>query len=347
MDSRCGHPYSAIRRRPPDIFPNWAYHFDEGYHLLTSQLMIAGKKPYLDFCFPQTPLNAYWNVFWMRIFGPTWRVAHAVAALLTVGTVLLTADFVARRFPVPSWRAASALTAGSLVALNTLVFQYAPLGQPYAICLFALTAAFRITVLTVGRSGILLPAAAGICAGIATGSSLLSAAAAPVFLAWMLYYDRAGSRWSKFIAFSIGVVIPFAPVFWLFSIRARELPGSTSFEYHSSFRKLYWPETTRHDFEVLTAWINSAPALLIGLLAVFGLLYVVRRTGWSHASKAEFYLCAWLAAGLSAEIGRAHPTFTQYFLLIVPFLAVLAVAGLYAIGYRAFSQTGRSGRCWW
>jgi hypothetical protein len=312
-----------------------AYHFDEGYHLLTAQLMIAGKEPYLDFCFPQTPLNAYWNAFWMRIFGPTWRVPHAVATLLTVGTVLLTADFVARRFPVPSWRTAGALTAGSLVALNTLVFQYTPLGQPYAICLFALTAAFRITVLAVGRSGILLPAAAGLCAGVAAGSSLLSAAAAPVLLAWMLFYRRAGARWPKFIAFGIGVLVPFAPVFRLFSLG----PRATWFnlvQYHASFRKFYWPETTRHDLEVLTSWINSTQGLLIGLLAVFGLIYVIRQTGWPRPLKAEFYLCAWLAAGLSAEIGRAHPTFTQYFLLIVPFLAVLVVGGLYAIGSRVF-----------
>ncbi len=35
--------------------------WDEGYHLLAAQLIQAGKRPYLDFCFPQTPLNAYWN----------------------------------------------------------------------------------------------------------------------------------------------------------------------------------------------------------------------------------------------------------------------------------------------
>jgi hypothetical protein len=50
--------------------------------------------------------------------------------------------------------------------------------------------------------------------------------------------------------------------------------------------------------------------------------------------KAEFYLCAWLAAALAAEVGRAHPTFARYFLLAVPFLAILAAVGLYAIASR-------------
>jgi len=34
----------------------------------------------------------------------------------------------------------------------------------------------------------------GFFAGVAAGSSLLSAAAAPVLLVWMLFYNRAGRR---------------------------------------------------------------------------------------------------------------------------------------------------------
>ena len=58
-----------------------AFSWDEGFHLLTAQLIKAGKRPYLDFVFSQTPLNAYWNAGWMRVFGDTWHTAHAVAAL--------------------------------------------------------------------------------------------------------------------------------------------------------------------------------------------------------------------------------------------------------------------------
>jgi len=35
-------------------------------------------------------------------------------------------------------------------------------------------------------------------------------------------------------------------------------------------------------------------------------------------------------------VGRAHPTFARYFLLTVPFLAILAAVGLYAIASRLF-----------
>ena len=81
-----------------------AFSWDEAYHLLGSQLILLGKQPYLDFCFPQTPLNAYWNAFWMSLLGQSWRVTHAVAALLTMGAVLLTADFVARQIGRASCR---------------------------------------------------------------------------------------------------------------------------------------------------------------------------------------------------------------------------------------------------
>lgn len=311
----------------------WAFTPDEGYHLLAAQLIATGRMPYIDFCFPQTPLNAYWNAGWMRILGGNWRVPHLCAALFTIGAVLLTADYVWRRFPVAGWRAAGAIVAALAVGLNGMVFVYGPL-QAYGICLVGLAAGFRLAVHAVDRDRWLPSAGAGLCAGVAAASSLLSAAAAPVLLLWLLFYNRTGSRWKKFAAFALGVLVPFVPVFWLFAHGPRQT-WFNLFRYHAYFRRLYWPETTRHDLEILTSWIDSGQALTLGLLALGGLLYVVRQSGWPHALKAEFYLCAWLAAALSAEVGRAHPTFARYFLLTVPFLAILAVAGLFAIS-RAF-----------
>src|SRR5579871_6249890 len=74
-----------------------AFTGDEGYHLVAAQSILHGKRPYLDFCFPQSPLYAYWNALWMRIFGDTWHTAHAVAALLTLFAVVLTADYLRQR----------------------------------------------------------------------------------------------------------------------------------------------------------------------------------------------------------------------------------------------------------
>jgi 4-amino-4-deoxy-L-arabinose transferase-like glycosyltransferase len=311
----------------------WAFAWDESFHLLAAQLIEIGKRPYIDFCFPQTPLNAYWNAAWMHLLGDNWRVPHAFAALFTIGAVGLTARFVFLRFPAPGWRAAAALTAALLIGLNAEVFGYGPLAQAYGICLFTLSIALQCAVLAPDGRRPLTAAAAGFFAGVAAASSLLAAAAGPVLLVWMLFYNRAGSRWTKLGVFCAGACIPFAPVMWL----AWQGPRQAWFnliQYHASFRSLYSPDATRHDLEILTSWIDSGQALLLGLLAVAGLVYIVRRSQWPAAMKADFFLCAWLAAGLSVEAATAHPTFPQYFMLAVPFLAALGAVGLYAIASR-------------
>jgi hypothetical protein len=312
-----------------------AFHFDETYHLLAAQLILAGKRPYVDFCFPQAPFNAYWNALWMALFGQTWRVAHAAAALATIGAVLLMADYAARRFPRGEWRITAA-TAGIVIGLSPVVFSFGSVAQPYGICLLALTAAFRCAVCAVERESARCTAAAGLFAGVAAASSLLTAAAVPVLLAWILVCRRAGRRVTKALAFLSAAALPFAPALWLFVLS----PRATWFnlvEYHLFYRRLYWPDPAGHDFEVLTSWLESAPALVLGLLAVCGWLYVLRHSDWPRPVQAELRLCAWLALGIAAEVAFARPTFEQYFLLIVPFLAVPAAAGMYALAMRVLA----------
>ena len=36
-----------------------AFYWDEGFHVLAAQLIGRGSRPYLDFFFPQPPLNTY------------------------------------------------------------------------------------------------------------------------------------------------------------------------------------------------------------------------------------------------------------------------------------------------
>jgi hypothetical protein len=46
-----------------------AFVWDEGFHLVAAALIAHGKTPYVDFCFPQTPINAYFNAALIRVFG--------------------------------------------------------------------------------------------------------------------------------------------------------------------------------------------------------------------------------------------------------------------------------------
>ncbi len=312
-----------------------AYSWDEGFHLLAAALIRSGKRPYLDFCFPQTPMNAYFYSGWMRLFGESWRATHVVASVLTASAILLAADYVLGRFPIREWRLAGAITVALLIGLNDTVVLFGTIAQAYALCLFLTVAAFRIAILAVARAGAGLPAVAGLLSSAAAASSLLTAPAAPVLLIWMLFSNRSGNRWAKGGAFIAGAIAPFLPVAWLFAQSPRivwfNLAG-----YQLFGRRARWEGATGHDLDVLSAWVDSGPALLLGLLAIAGLLFVARKMNWPGAVKREFYLCAWMAGAMALEIGSAHPTFSWYFVLTVPFLAILGVVGLEGTASRLY-----------
>jgi hypothetical protein len=313
-----------------------AFAWDEGWHSLAAQLITRGKRPYLDFNYSQTPLHAYWNAFWMTVFGQTWRVTHAVASVMTTAAILLTADFLFVCFPVVRWRFAAALMASFAVGLNVLIVQFGTIGQAYGLSLFLIVAAFRLTVVSVDRTGPGAPALAGLLASAAAGATLLTAPVCPVLALWMVLQNRLGSRWVKLAAFLASAAIPFLPVLYLFL----KGPRQTLFniiQYNLIFRQVEWPGAIPHDIGVILSWLNSAQALLMGLLAVAGLLFIRFQSDWTKTQRAEFYLCGWLALALGVHISSAHPTFPRYYLFAVPFLTILAAAGLYSVTTRLYA----------
>jgi hypothetical protein len=216
-----------------------------------------------------------------------------------------------------------------LVGFNALVFDFGTIGQAYGICLFLSVAAFRFAVCAVEREGLILTAAAGFLASAAANSSLLVAPVAPVLLAWILFCNRKGKRSTKATAFLASGAIPLLPLAWLFA----HGPSQTIFgviKRHLVYRKAGWPGAMAHDFGVLLAWLHSVQALILAALAVVGLL-LVWKGPWERAIRAEFWLCAWLAAAEIVFIANGHPNFEQYYVFTVPFLSILACAGLYAV----------------
>lgn len=310
-----------------------AFAMDEGFHLLTAQLIASGKRPYLDFFFPQTPLNAYWNALWLRIFGESWHVAHAVAALLTIGAIWMTADFVYRFFPVSKWRFPGALAAMFILGTNTAVFNFGAVAQAYGICLFLIVCAFRLAIVSVERKGWLIPMAAGFCAAAAPACSLLSAPVAPILLIWMWIESRAGNRSVKTAAFLAGAAIPVLPILWLFAQGPRQVFFDIV-QYHTLYRGVEWTGATRHNLEVMTDWIDSSQVLLLLLLTFVGVRFHFKNKTWDRRRRSELYLCVWLAAGLCVYLSTAHPTFGWYYIFALPFLAILAVVGLCEVGVR-------------
>ncbi|HVN06012.1 MAG TPA: hypothetical protein VMT86_16435, partial [Bryobacteraceae bacterium] len=297
------------------------------------QLIDRGLRPYIDFCFPQTPLNTYWNAGWFRVFGDTWRTAHAVGAVMISLATLLTGLYAWRRFPAANWRTAAGVSSVLLTGLNVVVFEFGTIGQAYGLCLFLVVAAFLCAITAAGRTELAFAAGAGLLACTAANASLLTAPVAPVLLIWMIVCSRAGNRWTKAAAFVACGVIPFWPLGWLFL----QGPRQTIFnvlQYHMLYRQVQWEGAWQHNIDEWTAWLGSPQALMLGLLAIAGLACVWKHSAWERAARREFYLCGWLSAALILHISTAVPTFTRYYLLAVPFLAILACAGIYWSGSR-------------
>jgi hypothetical protein len=319
-----------------------AFVWDEGYHLIAAQQIARGKLPYIDFCFPQTPLNAYLNAAIIRLFGQHWRPIHVVATFFSMGAMLLTAQFMLSRFPEPRWRLACALAAAVFVGLNQVVIEFGTIGQAYGICLFFTMAAYRVALETPARAGLLPPFACGVLAGVAAGSSLLTAPVMPVLLVWICIYNRVGLAWRKALAFVLGCAVPFLPVVWLF-FQGREQTIFNVAKYHALFRRSDWPGATYHDLQVFTSWFDSSQGLMLGLLAVTGVVFLAKQSNWSRWQRAEFYLAAWISAAEGAYLCTPHPTFGRYFIFLIPFMTILSMAGVYAVG----SKMGYSARPAW
>ena len=181
-----------------------AFCWDEGFHLLAAWLLSIGRQPYIDFFHAQPPWNTCWNALVMRAFGPGWHMPHLAAALFSTAALLLATEYVWRRFPVAEWRLAATLTTAVTFGLNAAVLEFGTVGQAYGLCLLLLMVAFRATVATAGRRTVATAFAAGLASCAAASSSLLTLAAAPVYLFWMLRFHRQGSRSAKAAAFLAG-----------------------------------------------------------------------------------------------------------------------------------------------
>jgi 4-amino-4-deoxy-L-arabinose transferase-like glycosyltransferase len=312
-----------------------AFAWDEGYHLVAAWLIAHGKQPYIDFVFPQTPFNAYWNALLLRILGESWRVPHTIAALMTTGAVAMAASHVYRRLPAPpAWRAAAAFTTAVIFGYNTAVFEFGSL-QAYGMCLFMVVAAYLATVSAVDRPGPLRPALAGVCAGVAAASSLLTAPVAPILLIWMNVVNRTGHWLRKSLAFIAGIVIAFVPLLRLL-VKAPHPVIFGFLQYQLLYRKVEWDDAGIHNLGEVLGWADSSQAVLLVLLALAGIVFA-RKSSWSPALKSEIYLCGWLAVVQTVHLLAARPTFSRYFLLTVPFLAIAAAAGLFQTAERLTS----------
>jgi len=280
-----------------------AFAWDEGFHLLAARLILAGKRPYADFLFAQTPLNAFWNALIMRVTGVGWRVPQMAAALETAGAVWLIASYILMRS-----RLSVAIAVAVLIGLNDVVVWYGCIPQAYGLCMLLGSVAFRFCI--GGRA-----LWAGLAAGAAASASLLAAPLGPVLFVWI----SIRSRMRQSLAFVAGSVVGLSPVLWALATAAHRFIFDVV-GFHVYYRQVQWSGWVSHDAGVMTAWLDSGTGLILIGLALAG--------AWVGRARDDIRLCSWVAGVAAAYLATAHPTFPQYFTAAIPFAAVLASAAL-------------------
>jgi len=315
-----------------------AYFGNEPFHLLAAQLIKSGETPYLDFFYQHPPFFALLISVWMRLFGENWRSVHILSALLTGGCILIVTSYL--RSHLSTSNLSILIVAALLLGLNFYVIAFGTVGLPYGLCLFLTAVAFRLVVSAGKRASVMRLFIAGLAAGAAAASLLLTVPVSLVLAVWLARHSRESNRIRNCLAFLSGVVVPFLPLFFL----VLQAPHEVFFdlvEYHLFHRAGSQGNMLRWNLREIRDWFGSIQGFLLAGLAIMGLMFATKIRERSPEWAAELYLCVWLAVALSLFLALPEPTFSFYFVLITPFLTILAASGLDSISRSSWFSNRR------
>jgi Dolichyl-phosphate-mannose-protein mannosyltransferase len=307
---------------------------DEGFYLLASRLVLAHKKPYLDFFFLQMPLLPYVYASWMRLTQLSWTSARIFAALLT--TILGTLLYAHICRLTRSWLAG---LAGMLVFASTsLVFTSLPLITHYSLAGLLIFSAY-VLVSNVPNASYTALAAAGLLFGLCVDTRSYLVLVGPLFVWWICH---CSDRWlwlRSTLSFAAGFVVAmlFPLYFFLLS------PGAFLFGnlgYHSlrsgSGLVGMWQQKL---FTVLQALIGGPPGngIQASLLLVISFAFIFSIARDKYVPR--FALS--LAVAIAVISLLPTPVYPQYFAYCFPFLVVATVCLLHDLLAELESASGK------
>jgi hypothetical protein len=273
---------------------------DEGLYAMAAKLVANGKTPYVDFWFLQTPGVPYVYGAWQRILYESWYVLRGLSVVLTLALGCLVYRHVLKR----SSSRRLAVIAVVLFASTPLAFQWFPTIKTYALSTFLLFVAYVWAESGSPRAWFI----AGVFLGLAIDVRLLFASVVVVFL---LYARRRAPL------LLLGLVLGLIPSIWLFAIGParflNETLGTQTDRRHVSL-------ATNLSGKMRTiARVLVEPHYLF--LAAIGVLLIAvcihRRKGLP--------LSVAIAAMLAITNLLPTPSYNQYFVTLIPFLAIATI----------------------
>jgi hypothetical protein len=289
---------------------------DEGYYALAAKLVSHGKTPYVDFWYPQAPLMPYVYGGWQRVFQESWYVARGLSVLLTIALACMVYRYVVRR-----WRSRRlAVVAVMLMATAPLGFEWYPTVKTYALSTLLVFAAYFWAEASSTRSWFV----AGLFLGVAIDVRLLFASVVIVFL---IYARR---HLKQFVP---GLLLGLIPSIWLFAI------GPARF-----FNDTLTSQTTRRDVTLGDNVVGKARTLarvivephfllLAGAGTVLILVCILRRR--------RLPMSVAIAAVLALTNLLPTPSYPQYFVTLIPFLAIATIELIEMLGISTHIRQNR------
>jgi hypothetical protein len=288
---------------------------DEGYYLLSSELVVDGALPYRDFMYTQMPLLPYLYGAWTAAAGDGWLAARVLSVVFAVALGVVLFQFALRRFG----RALAALGA-ALYVFSGFGFAWFPTVKTYAAATFFLFSALALADRRPATSrGAWL--AAGVLAALATDMRLIFAATVPAFAWAAMSVAEPGTRLRALRPFGAGFGIGISPALLFLALD----PGRFLFDnlgYHAFRSSEGLVGDFRQKGRVAANLLGigtpdgGLPQFLLLTLAAAAAVIVLRGLG------RPFPLSLAIAALLGAASFLPTPTYPQYFVTVVPFLVV-------------------------
>jgi hypothetical protein len=280
---------------------------DEGFYLRAGHEVLLGRRLYADFFFPQMPYLPFAEAAVMAVTGPSLFAGRAIS--------VVTGGLLAGLLAAAAVRMTGQVRAGIVVGLayigHTVLISSLTITKTYGVANLALVGA----VLLVGASprSIACAVAAGLCAGLAVGTRLPSAAAAGVLLLWSAWHGRRQA-----LAFATGVLVASLPWLWV----AAQDPQAFWFGnvmFHELRREITGlGPILKQKGVVLAKWILWPQDLVLWALAAIGALHYRRQTLLVAA-------CTLVLAGVYLA---ATPTYLEYMTQLVPLLLLASIPAL-------------------
>jgi len=272
---------------------------DEGYLALAAKLVAHGKTPYVSFWFSQAPLMPYVYGGWGQIFHNSWYVLRALSVLLTVALGCIMYVHVLRR-----WSSRRLATLAVLLyATIPLGFQWYPTVKTYALTTLLLFAAYVWAESNTARAWFV----SGILLGLAVDVRLLVASAVVAFA----FYARRHIG-----QFLIGLAIGLLPVVWLFVIGPARFLNDT-LATHTARRSMSLTENLSQKVRIVARVLVEPHFLFLVVIALLLAALSIRRK--------RLPLSVAIAATLAITSLLPTPSYAQYFVTLIPFLAVAAI----------------------